>query len=138
MMAFFTIEDTQGTVEVIVFPKDYEKYRSLIIQDEKVFVRGRVSVNENEGGKVICESISTFDETPSELWLRFRNKDHYNEIWSQVEEICNDSDGNDKVIIYLTEEKQKKILPPSKNVRADGELTDKLKSIIGDDNVVVV
>ena len=138
MMAFFSIEDTQGMVEVIVFPKDYEKYRSLIIQDEKVFVRGRVSVNENEGGKVICESISTFDETPSELWLRFRNKEHYNEIWSQVEEICNDSDGNDKVIIYLTEEKQKKILPPSKNVRADGELTDKLKSIIGDDNVVVV
>ena len=138
MMAFFSIEDTQGMVEVIVFPKDYEKYRSLIQQDEKVFVRGRVSVNENEGGKVICESITTFDETPSELWLRFKNREHYNEIWSQIEAVCNDSDGNDKVIIYLTEEKQKKILPPSKNVRADGELTDKLKNLIGEDNVVVV
>ena len=138
MMAFFNIEDTHGTVEIIVFPKDYEKYRTLIVQDEKVFVRGRVSVNENEGGKVICESITTFDGMPSDLWLRFDNKDHYNQVSGQIEQACNDSDGNDRVIIYLKEEKQKKILPPSKNVRADGELTDKLKAIIGDENVVVV
>lgn len=138
MMAFFNIEDTQGTVEIIVFPKDYERYRSLIVQDEKVFVRGRVSVNENEGGKVICESITTFDNMPSDLWLRFENKDQYNEIIGQVEEICSSSDGNDRIIIYLKEEKQKKILPPSKNVRADAELTEKLKLIIGEENVVVV
>ncbi len=138
MMAFFNIEDTHGTVEIIVFPKDYEKYRTLIVQDEKVFVRGRVSVNENEGGKVICESITTFDGMPSDLWLRLDNKDHYNQVSAQIDQACSDSDGNDRVIIYLKEEKQKKILPPSKNVRADGELTDKLKAIIGEENVVVV
>ncbi len=138
MMAFFTIEDIHGTVEIIVFPKDYERYRTMIVEDEKVFVRGRVSVNENEGGKVICESIVSFDNMPSELWLRLDNKEHYNSLEGQIEEICSSSDGNDKVIIYLKEEKQKKVLPPSKNVKADGELQERLKELLGIDNVVVV
>ena len=138
MMAFFNIEDIHGTVEIIVFPKDYEKYRTMIVEDEKVFVRGRVSVTENEGGKVICESITSFDNMPSELWLRFDNKEQYTSLIEQIESVCAQSDGNDKVIIYLKEEKQKKVLPPSKNVKADGELQERLKELLGADNVVVV
>ena len=138
MTAFFNVEDIHGSVEIIVFPKDYEKYRAVIVEDEKVFVRGRVSVNENEGGKVICESITTFDNIPSELWLRFENKEQYSNLIGQIENTCAQSDGNDKVIIYLKEEKQKKVLPPSKNVKADGELQERLKELIGADNVVVV
>ena len=138
MMAFFTVEDMYGSVEVIVFPKDYEKYRTAIVQDEKVFVRGRVNVTENEGGKVICESITNFDDTPSVLWIRFENKNQYQQLESEVEEILRDSDGNDNVIYYLKEENQKKILPASKNVRASGELQEALKKLVGDDNVAVV
>ncbi len=138
MMAFFTIEDIHGTVEVIVFPKDYERYRSMIVEDEKVFVRGRVSINENEGGKVICESINSFDNMPSELWLRFENREQYDVLAAQIEDICSQSDGNDKVIIYLKEEKQKKVLPASKNVKADGELQERLKEVLGAENVAVV
>ncbi|MDO4513084.1 MAG: DNA polymerase III subunit alpha, partial [Lachnospiraceae bacterium] len=46
IMAFLTVEDLVGTIEVIVFPKDYEKYASELIEDAKVFIRGRVSVEE--------------------------------------------------------------------------------------------
>lgn len=138
MMAFFTVEDMYGSVEVIVFPKDYEKYRTAIIQDEKVFVRGRVSITENEGGKVICESITNFDDMPSELWIRFENKEQFSLLADRVEEVLKDSDGNDKVIYYLKEEKQKKILPASKNVKADGELQESLKKIVGEGNIAVV
>ena len=138
MMAFFTVEDMYGSVEVIVFPKDYEKYRTAIVQDEKVFVRGRVNVTENEGGKVICESITNFDDTPSVLWIRFENKNQYQQLESEVEEILRDSDGNDNVIYYLKEENQKKILPASKNVRASVELQEALKKLVGEGNVAVV
>ena len=138
MMAFFTVEDMYGSVEVIVFPKDYEKYRTAIVQDEKVFVRGRVNVTENEGGKVICESITNFDDTPSVLWIRFENKNQYQQLESEVEEILRDSDGNDNVIYYLKEENQKKILPASKNVRASVELQEALKKLVGESNVAVV
>ena len=43
MMAFLTVEDLFGTVEVVVFPRDYEKYRQYLEEDNKIFVKGRVS-----------------------------------------------------------------------------------------------
>ena len=62
VMAFITVEDLVGTVEVIVFPNDYEKYGHILIEDAKVFVRGRVSVEEDKDGKLISEKIASFDE----------------------------------------------------------------------------
>ena len=138
MMAFVTIEDIYGTMEVIVFAKVYERFRTAIVMDEKVFVRGRININESDGAKVICDTITSFENTPSQLWLRFENKEQYTALADEIDDICRESDGNDNVVIYLKEEKQKKILPPSKNVKADGELQEKLKEIIGSDNVVVV
>ncbi len=138
MMAFVTIEDIYGTMEVIVFPKVYERYRTSIVMDDKVFVRGRININESDGTKVICDTITSFEQTPSELWLRFENKEQYTAMCDEIDNICRESDGNDKVVIYLKEEKQKKILPPSKSVKADRELQEKLKELIGSDNVVVV
>ena len=138
MMAFVTIEDIYGTMEVIVFPKVYERFRTAIVMDEKVFVRGRININESDGAKVICDTITSFENTPSQLWLRFENKEQYTKLADEIDSICRESDGNDNVVIYLKEEKQKKILPPSKSVKADGELQEKLKEVIGSDNVVVV
>lgn len=138
IMAFVTIEDIYGTMEVIVFPKVYERFRTAIVMDEKVFVRGRININESDGAKVICDTITSFENTPSQLWLRFENKEQYTALADEIDDICRESDGNDNVVIYLKEEKQKKILPPSKSVKADGELQEKLKELIGSDNVVVV
>ncbi|MEE0686975.1 MAG: exodeoxyribonuclease VII large subunit, partial [Lachnospiraceae bacterium] len=138
MMAFFKLEDMYGNLEVIVFPKDYEKYRTAIIDDDKVFVRGRVNVTDNDGAKLICESITSFDNMPSDLWIRFNDMEHYNQIWGDIEGILKESDGKDNVILYLTKEKQKKLLPASKSVRADEELVTRLKELAGEENVVVV
>ncbi len=60
MMAFLTLEDMVGSVEVIVFPKSYETYGKLLAEDEKIFVRGRTSVEEDKDAKLICEEIYTF------------------------------------------------------------------------------
>ena len=62
VMAFLTIEDLVGSVEVVVFPKDYEKYSALLLEDAKIFVRGRASLEEDKDGKVICEQIVSFEE----------------------------------------------------------------------------
>ena len=63
MMAFITIEDLLGTVEVIIFPRDYENYRPLLENDRKVFVKGRVTVEEDKPAKMICQKIVPFDES---------------------------------------------------------------------------
>ena len=138
MMAFFRLEDMFGNVEIIVFPKDYEKYRSAIIDDAKVFVRGRVNVTDNDGAKVICESITSFENMPSDLWIRFADKEQYNEMSEEIDKLLRASDGRDNVILYLTKEKQKKHLPASRSVYANEELLSSLRTLLGDDNVVVV
>lgn len=137
VMAFITVEDMYGTVEVIIFPKDYERYRFVIAEDAKVFVQGRVSVTEDENAKLICETITEFDKIPAELWIRFKNKAVYEEKEKDLLEAIRQSDGSDKVVIYLNEEKQKKVMPPAFNVSADSVLINKLKLQFGDENVVL-
>lgn len=62
VMAFINLEDLVGNVEVVIFPQDYEKYGSLLQEDAKVFIKGRISVEEDKDGKLICEQIAGFEE----------------------------------------------------------------------------
>ena len=62
VMAFLNLEDLVGNVEVIVFPRDYEKYGSILMEDAKVFIRGHAAVEEDKDGKLICDQIVTFEE----------------------------------------------------------------------------
>ena len=84
VMAFVTIEDLYGTIEVLVFPKLYEKYRQIIAEDNKVFITGRVTSGGEENAKMICETITSFDDKSSELWIRFENKEEYEEKYPQL------------------------------------------------------
>ena len=137
-MAFLTIEDLVGTVEVIVFPKDYQKYVRYLNEDEKVFITGRVNAEEEKNGKLICEKIIGFDETKKELWLQFESIEQYEESQTQLLEQLSKSDGNDQVVIYISAAKAMKKLPPSRNVKADQEIVNILTNFLGKNNVKVV
>lgn len=137
VMAFLRLEDLVGTVEVIVFPKSYEKYGNKLTEDNKVFIQGRVSVEEDKDAKLICEKIEEFGEIPKKLWLKFKNMEDYREQGAQVEEILNGSEGPDQVIYYIEETKQIKKLPPNRNVRADEGLLDALEKVLSREAVKV-
>lgn len=68
VMAFLVLEDLVGSVEVIVFPKSYEKYGALLMEDAKVFIRGRASLEEDRDGKLICEEVRTFADAADNGW----------------------------------------------------------------------
>ncbi len=138
VMAFVTIEDLYGTVEVLVFPKLYEKYRQIIAEDNKVFITGRVTSGGEENAKMICETITSFDDKSSELWIRFENKEEYEEKYPQLLENIKLSNGKDKIVIYLNQEKAKKILPASCNVNADQQFLWKMQALFGENNVRIV
>ena len=138
VMAFVTIEDLYGTVEVLVFPKLYEKYRQIIAEDNKVFITGRVTSGGEENAKMICETITSFDDKSSELWIRFENKEEYEEKYLQLLENIKLSNGKDKIVIYLNQEKAKKILPASCNVNADQQFLQKMQALFGENNVRIV
>ena len=138
LMAFITIEDVLGAVEVLVFPKDFEKYHTKIFEDNKVFVTGRVTINEDENGKIICEKIISFDEIPSDCWIQFESKDDFIARSTELDRIISESDGNDTVIIYCKKERQKKVLPPNKSINTKDDTVEKLAQCFGAENVKVV
>jgi len=134
-MAFLNVEDLVGSVEVIVFPKDYEKYSSLLTEDAKIFVEGRTSVEEDKDGKLICERIKSFDDVPRSLWIKMDSMDVYKEKSEELYRILDTSEGKDHVILYLEKERQKNDLAPRYTVKADTGLMEALGAVFGAENI---
>lgn len=138
LMAFITIEDLVGTVEVLVFPKIYEKNRPSFTEENKVFVRGRASIGDDPVGKLICEEVIPFTDIPNELWLQFENQTFYESHIDDVMAALRDSDGKDRVIMYLKEERKMRRLSENWAVLAGPDLLGRLYRILGEKNVKVV
>ncbi len=138
LMAFITLEDLMGTVEIIVFSKDYETYRSLLETDRKVFIKGRITVEEDKPAKMICQKILPFDEIPRQLWIQFTDREEYRKMEEHLFAVLGQYDGQDTVIIYLSQERAKKQLPNSRMTKVCPELLEKLYEDVGHENVKVV
>jgi len=137
-MAFLTLEDLVGTVEVVVFPRDYEENASLMEVDTKVFIKGRVSVEEDRPSKLICGKIKRFEDVSRRLWVQFANREEYEQKITGLYGALKDSDGNDNVAIYIRDEKVIDKLPPSRNVKINSELIESLNAKYGQENIKVV
>ena len=135
IMAFLTIEDLVGTVEVIVWPRDYEKNAGWLVEDSKVFVEGRVSAEDEKDAKVICNRIIPFDSVPKRLWIRFANREEYRSGEDRMNKLIADSDGKDIIVLYFTDTKERDFLPQSRSIMADEEMVSKFKEAFGSDNV---
>ena len=138
MMAFLTVEDLFGTVEVVVFPRDYEKYRQYLEEDNKIFVMGRVSEEDDKASKLICEKILPFGQKKKELWIQFPDKETYLEEEAITYGYLADSEGNDEVVIYCEKEKIVKKLPANKNISINPQILSRLMNHFGENRVKVV
>lgn len=138
MMAFITVEDLLGTVEVVVFPRDYEKNRDYLEADSKVFVRGRVSEEDDKPSKLICEKIIPFEQTKKELWIQFPDKETFLDQEQIVYGYLADSDGNDEVVIYCAKERVVKRLPKNRNIGINEQILSRLMNHFGEKRVKVV
>ena len=135
MMAFITLEDLFGVVEVIIFPKDYEKYKTMVELDQKIFVRGKVTVEEEKAAKLICQNIIPFDSIPQELWIKYPNLETFQNDEEALYGILREYDGNDTVIIYCEAEKCMKKLPKSRSIKVNNDLIQRLNTIYSVENV---
>ena len=138
MMAFLTLEDLVGTVEVIVFPKDYEKYKEQLREDNKVFIKGRVSADEERAAKLVCSEVLSFDEVPRELWIRYKNKDAFQKEEAWLYETLRAYDGKNTVVIYCEEEKVMKRLPKNYAISIEESLVFTLNGKYGKEYIKVV
>lgn len=138
VMAFVTLEDLAGAVEVVVFPRDYEKNQQYLNEDAKVFIRGRVSEEDEAASKLICEKVIPFEQTKRELWLQYEDKETYLKGETELLDMIRDSDGQDAVVIYCKKEKAVKRLPASRSVKADRLLLGRLTNYLGESCVKVI
>ena len=139
MMAFITIEDLVGSVEVVIFPRDYEANKNWLIEDEKVFIRGRASISEDEPvGKVICEKIMPFSNYDKEIWISFSDENHFNAESQKLVDIIKYYPGTNEVGIQLINEKKYKRLPEMYCVNINQALLQQLSEIFSEKNIKVL
>jgi len=138
VMAFFTLEDLMGTVEVVVFPRDYEKSQMLLNDEEKVFIQGRVSAEDDRPSKLILEKIRSFEDIPRELWIQFPDREAYGEKEPELLEDLRQSPGKDSVVIFLRDVKAMKKLPAAYHVEITDLWLESMRKKYGDSNVKVL
>ncbi len=135
-MAFLTLEDMYGSVEVVVFARDFEKNRSILTPDAKLFITGRASVSDDEAKLLFSKAIS-FDDIPRDVWLQFETKEAYERLQSELYQIIDRHAGSSFIKIYIREGKLRKNLPPQFAIASGGEALEELKALLGAENVVV-
>ena len=137
-MAFITLEDLVGNIEVIVFPRDFEKFKNVIEEGRKYIISGKASLEENADAKLIAGKIIPFEEIPREVWLQFENKAKLEEIEPKLNEIFINNKGNAKVMLYCREEKQVKQVNTVKGISYAESVIALLKKKLGEENVKIV
>ena len=138
IMAFLTVEDLVGTVEIVVFPKDYEKNQVNLEEESKIFIQGRVSAEDDKASKLIFEKARSFEEIPRELWIQFKNREEYAAEEEELLEDIRRSPGKDTVVVYLKDVKAMKKLPAAYHVQMKNSWMAQMRKKYGDSNVKVV
>ena len=138
VMAFLTLEDLVGTVEIVVFPRDYEKCQMFINEEAKLFVQGRVSAEDDKASKLILEKVRSFDDMPRELWIQFDSREDYAKAETDLVDDLMESKGNSTVVIYLKDVKAMKKLPPAYQVHIEDSWLERMCEKYGSSNVKIV
>ena len=140
VMAFLTMEDLMGTVEIVVFPRDYEKWQTMINEDARVFIQGRVNAEDDKPSKLILEKVRTFEDMPREIWIQFSDKEEYTQKADELLKELANAHGNasSAVVIYLKDVNAMKRLPAVYHVQITEYLLEDLRKKYGESNVKLV
>lgn len=140
MMCFATLEDLYGNIELIVFPRQYEKYNRFLVEDEVVLVSGRLVMNEEEEPKIICDRIESMDEARgrnSKFYVKIP-KDKPDELLEKIKVILSRHSGSVPVYVYI-ERKEKMVMAQRDywvNIESEG-LYREIESVLGEDCIVI-
>ena len=138
IMAFLTLEDLVGTVEIVVFPRDYEKWQMFLEEDQKVFIEGRISAEDDKPSKLILEKLRRFEDIPQEIWVQFADREAYGSAEQGFLLDLKASPGPDIVVVYLKDVRAMKKLPADYCVTAEDEWLQAMRAKYGEENVRVV
>ncbi len=137
-MAFVTLEDMVGSVEVVVFPKVYERVREWLKPDAKLFMTGRVQLYDNQNAKLLLNVVSGMEEIGNELWLQFQTKEEFFDEEFRVMKICNGSGRQGAGIVYAYIRELKQIKAIRKNVEITKDMVNRLLEFMKAEDIKVL
>lgn len=129
IMAFINIEDLTGSMEAIVFPTVFEKYKSLLHPDSKVYIKGMIDSKEDEAPKLLVEEIRPLGKRESEGTVVFTVSNGDQLDMNALKDFISNHMGNDRVVIYIKETAKSYLL--DKKMEASRENLNMLASITG-------
>ena len=135
LMAFLTIEDLTGTVEIVVFSRSFERYRNLLELDKKIYISGRVSTREEKNASLIADEIISFDDRASEMELIFQDMEQYQNMKDLLFSIPEADGGKDTIILNVKAEGKRGPIRGSYDLSMDSESIEELKRKLGEENV---
>ncbi len=140
LMAFLTVEDTSGALEVVVFPSVYNKYRSLAEADKRIFVTGRTNIEANGEAKFLAQTLTAFDEASCKLWVRFPDEESYASSKAKLDALIDANEGNGvkqaDMVIYCEKEKSRGNHGERRTTTVAG-LLKVLEEAFGEENVAL-
>ncbi len=139
-MVFLTVEDLYDQIEVIVFPKTYEKVQTLMMKDQEILIHGRLQLKEDEPPKVIAEKIIALEGAvkPQKLFVRFETEER--EMLETVHKLLKIYEqnhlqkGRKSEVVFYIQDSQKKLNSNCRIVVTD-EIVKKIEGIVGFGNV---
>ncbi len=135
MMAFATLEDLTGTVELLFFSNRYEEFRNKIQKDEIVVVSGKTSMKDEEGCSVIVSKIFFVNELERKKGITIKVESLENKkLLRDVEIVLRNNEGKDKVEIYTKADGKTRMARTT--VEISEELIQDLIDVAGKENVI--
>ncbi|MDP4120052.1 MAG: DNA polymerase III subunit alpha [Bacillota bacterium] len=156
MMAYVTIDDKFGSLELLVFPKTLSEYGNLLAEGSVVEVLGTINSRENEETKVICNFVTSVENVnASNEKISYKSKEQYSQnsmreeslnirvpnmncdLFVKVKNVLSIFEGKTPVYFYLTDENKKMLAPASLFIEINDPMITELKNILGEENVSV-
>lgn len=140
-MAFLSLEDFQGSTEIIVFSSVLANFREQLAVDAMVLVSGRVSARENEMPKIICEEVvplaNVWEKHCKKLYLTLDHLGVDDPLLNEVKTILIQHPGSCNIYIHLKTHENRKQVIKAKNlrIRPSVDLIDRLRKLLGQENV---
>jgi len=138
-MAFATLEDLFGTIELVIFPKTFSAYREFVEEDEIVTIEGRVALEEEEQPKILCEKISPLVKVSTDkIYIRVEDDSRLNSAMKLIRENFEGEFGTTPTYLFTANTKKKYLINKNSWLNNDYETTSKLRQLFGDDNIKVL
>ena len=144
LMAFINSSDASGTIDLTVFPKQFQRYQDLLEENQVIVVYGQVEERSGRGTQVIVNQIQDAKQLnqrlqPKQRWVLRIQQSAMKTVQQPLHRLLSArvNHGDTPVLLYYPATDQKVMLPNTKWLKTNSQVRRQLIELFGDENVVL-